>query len=128
MEKDTLDRSQSSINTDKKDHNGVLPNENPDKDAARDRTFSPIRTYGEALSKPQSLRPIRSHISYGGEDGYSCHRNSVDVTGGDQCEEEEQFVVRLRGDHDPDSPRSRSKLRKWTVVFIMAGSALNVYV
>ena len=98
-----------------------------EKARPRDQTFSPIKSQGQAPSRPHSLRPVRSQRSYGGEDGYSCHRGSVDGNPPPEGVEDDQFTVRFRGDDDPDSPRSRSKLRKWIVVLIMAVSALNVY-
>jgi hypothetical protein len=98
-----------------------------DANQAQNTTFAPLRANGNAEPKPQSLRQIRSNRSYGGEDGYSCHRGSCDEESNAQTADEAQFTVKFSGDDDPDSPRSISKFRKWIIVLIMAGSALNVY-
>jgi hypothetical protein len=121
MEKDFVDRSHSSISNAEDEKIGPGSVENHQ---ARDPAFRAIRSPRETQAKTLSLQQTRSHRSYGGEDGYSCHRGSEE---GAQDASGSEFVVRFAGDSDPDSPRSRSKFRKWVVVIIMAGSALNVY-
>jgi hypothetical protein len=105
-----------------------IENESREKDNPHDATFQALRSPSETQAKPLSLHPTRSQMSYGGEDGYSCHRNSINAQEAIQSEADARFMVKFSGDDDPESPRSRSKFRKWVVVLIMAGSALNVYV
>ena len=128
MEKAAAEKNHPSLEDEDIDHDGVFSSKELDLDGSRDPVFTAIRSRGAAALRPQSLHPVRSHRSYGGEDGYSCHRGSIE--GGPETSgvEDDRFTVRFSGDNDPDSPRSRSRFRKWVVVLIMAGSALNVYV
>lgn len=115
----------SSISDEDDVHDSIPSSKEIEDDRARSTTFAPLRTNGDAGSRPHSLGRIKSHRSYGGEDGYSCHTGDVETDA--QNPDEAQFLVKFSGDDDPDSPRSLSKFRKWIVVLIMAGSALNVY-
>jgi hypothetical protein len=138
MEKQRLDTSLSTTTTGSKDVEGtgsIMNEKNVGGDRIRDDEdtremifFSPIQSHGQPLSKPRTLQSTKSHRSYGGEDGYSCHQGSIDDEMGNQSDEERRFEVRWDGDNDPMNPRSRSKFRKWIVVLILAGSALCVYV
>jgi len=84
----------------------------------------PTQTCEHALSRPHTLHVMRSNRSYGGEDGYSCHQPDPELN---QSDEEKRFEVKWDDDDDPLNPRGLSKLRKWIVVFILAGSALCAY-
>jgi hypothetical protein len=93
--------------------------------------LAPIRSTSRnphtPLSRPQTLRTIRSERSYGGEDGYSCfHEDAPDAEAGPDDAEEKQFEVKWDGDGDAMNPRNRPKSRKWMIVLIMASSALCV--
>jgi hypothetical protein len=134
MEKERLDTGSSKQTDDKigDDSTSVTNDKDVERGQSMDREgthgtmfFSPIQSHGQARSKPQTLRSARSH---GGEDGYSCHQDEGSAEAGTQSEDEKRFEVKWDGDDDPMNPRSRSKFRKWIVVFIMAGSALCVYV
>lgn len=131
MEKETLglDQSNTARNANVEDHEPSLKDieaeteQNTTDDVISASTLAPIQSRGRPLSKTQTKRSQRS---YGGEDGYSCHRGGPeDVEAG---HEDKRFEVKFDGDNDPMSPRSLSLFRKWIVVFIMAGSALCVYV
>ncbi|KIW04343.1 uncharacterized protein PV09_04633 [Verruconis gallopava] len=90
-------------------------------------SFEPIQTRDHPLlSKAQTRQSARSQRSHGGEDGYSCRRDSEEIQIADVSGDDKQFEVKWDGDNDPMNPRSRSKFRKWIVVLIMAGSALCV--
>jgi hypothetical protein len=140
MHKDILDTGYSKNTNDRDDKDSASTLKEKDigredhvgEDSMHDATFfSSIQTHGQPLSRPQTIHSTRSHRPYGGEDGYSCFEDDVEAEAeaeaGDQTNENKRFEVKWDGDSDPMNPKSRSKFRKWTVVFIMAGSALCVY-
>lgn len=109
-----------------KESTSSSPIDRQDQDSINEKSYARLQPERTRTPKLEELRPIKSQRSYGGEDGYSCRQESIDIEPGERNAEESRFDVKFSGDDDPDSPRSRSKLRKWIVVLIMAGSALNV--
>ena len=93
-------------------------------------------THGEhsgraVLPEASSLRPTKSHRSYGGEDGYTCFSedDSAPNNSSRATEPTDPFLVSWDGgDADPSNPRSMTKARRWAITLIVSASSLCVYV
>ena len=77
---------------------------------------------------PKSLRSIHSHRSYAAGDGYTCftEQEEQQAKASRGVVEAEPFLVTWDGDSDPMNPRSMSKLRRWSIILIIAASSLCV--
>ncbi|KAF2654803.1 MFS general substrate transporter [Lophiostoma macrostomum CBS 122681] len=86
------------------------------------------RSHPSRLPRAQSLRSIHSHRSYAAGDGYTYfpeQEDQPDKSTGDTANGE-SYLVTWDGDSDPMNPRSMSKLRRWSIVLIVAASSLCV--
>ena len=66
------------------------------------------------------MRRVRSHNGYGVSE-----KNDGDTTAPGPADP--YLVTWDGGDHDPMSPRSFSKARKWIIVLIVSNASLCVY-
>lgn len=89
------------------------------------------RPDADTIHRTKHLQAVPSHRSYAGSDGYTCFSDKQDdrpnIPSGDTAADSaQQFLVTFDGDTDPENPRSMSKLRRWMIVIIVAGSSICV--
>lgn len=124
----------TSIDSEKKeDFNGIIEEEKAIglDDIENNKTKGqqlPAGEHPERLRQTKSLRSIQSHRSYAAGDGYTCFSEPDEQPNisGSGAVEADPFLVTWDGDSDPMNPRSMTKLRRWTIVLIVAASSLCV--
>ena len=143
------DRSSSTLADSHAAYNDMSPVEKSQVDPTRqfaggkeqndpERAFKPVKARaerteatGSGQTPPSRSNALHTTRSYSDGHGYTCFSDGEEpqVPDGEQGgDPEKQFEVQWDGDNDLMNPRSRSKPRKWLVVFMVSTSSLCVYV